>query len=264
MRGKKQVGKASDYSAKESTLGRCLVDADPEVAFVNRRRRNKMFGMSLAIEIVFLVLLIAVPILTTVAQPPVHQSPPAVVTFFGRYPHHPVATQEVPPTTSRPSALPNPFTQATFPRVDASNRPSEVAEEISGLPTGYVPGAMQVLELPKSMIPAELPHVAPPEAPLEKHPLKLSEGVLQAQLISRIDPPYPAIAKLAKIDGTVRLRAIISRDGRIESLEVVSGHPLLVKAALDAVRQWRYRPTFLNGEPVEVETSITVVFLLRQ
>jgi protein TonB len=69
---------------------------------------------------------------------------------------------------------------------------------------------------------------------------------------------------LIKIDGTVRLHAMISREGRIESLEVVSGHPLLVKAALDAVRQWRYRPTILNGAPVEVETSITVVFQLRQ
>jgi protein TonB len=83
-------------------------------------------------------------------------------------------------------------------------------------------------------------------------------------LISRAEPQYPVIAVETKTEGTVRLHAIISRDGRITSLEVLSGHPFLVKAALDAVRQWRYRPTLLNGEPVEVDTSITVIFRLRE
>ena len=86
----------------------------------------------------------------------------------------------------------------------------------------------------------------------------------QAQLTSRIEPRYPVIAKQTKTEGTVVLHAIISRDGRITALEVVSGHPLLVQAALDAVRQWRYQPTLLNGEPVEVDTTIDVIFSLNQ
>jgi protein TonB len=98
---------------------------------------------------------------------------------------------------------------------------------------------------------------------VEKRPVKISEGVLQAQLISRVEPRYPALALQTKTEGVVRLHAIISRDGRITSLDILSGHPLLVKAALEAVSQWRYRPTMLNGEPVEVETSITVIFQLR-
>jgi len=93
--------------------------------------------------------------------------------------------------------------------------------------------------------------------------VKLSEGVEQAQLISRIEPRYPPLAAQIHLEGTVRLHAIISRDGSIRSLEVVSGHPLLDQAALDAVRQWRYHPTMLDGEPIEVETTITVVFQLR-
>lgn len=109
----------------------------------------------------------------------------------------------------------------------------------------------------------EPPHIAQP-AQQEKHPVKLSEGVLEAQLISRIEPQYPAIAVQTKTEGTVRLHAIVSREGRITSLDVISGHPFLVKAALDAVRQWRYRPTLLNGEPVEVETSITVIFRMHE
>ena len=98
---------------------------------------------------------------------------------------------------------------------------------------------------------------------VEKRPVKISEGVLQAQLISRVEPRYPALALQTKTEGVVRLHAIISRDGRITSLDILSGHPLLVKAALEAVSQWRYRPTMLNGEPVEVETSITVIFQLH-
>jgi protein TonB len=93
--------------------------------------------------------------------------------------------------------------------------------------------------------------------------VKFSEGLIEAQLISRIEPQYPTLGRLTKTEGTVRLHAIISRDGRITSLDVISGHPLLVQAALDAVRQWRYRPTMLNGEPVQVETSITVIFRMQ-
>jgi protein TonB len=86
----------------------------------------------------------------------------------------------------------------------------------------------------------------------------------QAQLTSRVEPRYPAIAIQTITEGTVLLHAIISRNGRITALEVLSGPPLLVKAALDAVRQWRYRPTYLGGEPVEVDTSITVIFRLNK
>jgi protein TonB len=88
--------------------------------------------------------------------------------------------------------------------------------------------------------------------------------VQQAQLTSRVEPRYPAIAIQTRTEGTVLLHAIISRDGRITALEVLSGPPLLVQAALDAVRQWRYRPTYLGSEPVEVDTSITVIFRLNK
>jgi len=81
-------------------------------------------------------------------------------------------------------------------------------------------------------------------------------------LIHRVQPTYPQIAKITHIEGTVTLTAIISRAGEIESLHVVSGNPFLAQAALDAVQRWRYRPYILNGEPVEVETQITVNFRL--
>ena len=83
-----------------------------------------------------------------------------------------------------------------------------------------------------------------------------------AKLIRQVTPVYPTIAKTAHISGTVMLHAIISKDGTIEELDYVSGPPLLMRNAMDAVRQWRYNPTLLNGEPVEVDTTISVVFTL--
>jgi protein TonB len=91
-------------------------------------------------------------------------------------------------------------------------------------------------------------------------PLRVSAGVAAGQLIVPIQPQYPAIARQIRLQGTVVVSAIIATDGRIESLRVLSGPPLLVNAAVEAIRQARYRPWQLNGEPVEVETTINVVF----
>ncbi len=89
---------------------------------------------------------------------------------------------------------------------------------------------------------------------------RISGGVEQGLVIRNVKPIYPAIALAAGIEGDVVLQAEIGKDGRIENLRAVSGNPLLIKAALDAVQQWRYRPYLLNGGPVEVETQITVRF----
>lgn len=86
--------------------------------------------------------------------------------------------------------------------------------------------------------------------------------VMAGNLIRRVEPQYPAIARQIRLEGTVVLKAVISRDGDIEQLQVTSGPGLLAGAAATAVRQWKYRPYLLNGEPVEVETQITVNFLL--
>jgi len=83
-----------------------------------------------------------------------------------------------------------------------------------------------------------------------------------AKLIFQPKPEYPPVARMARIEGTVRLEAVIGTDGRVENLKVVSGHPLFLKAAVDAISRWRYQPTLLNGEPVEVLTEIDVIFQL--
>jgi protein TonB len=92
--------------------------------------------------------------------------------------------------------------------------------------------------------------------------IAVSSGVMAGNILVKTQPQYPAIAKAARIQGTVVLQATISKTGTIEGLTVVSGPPMLQQAALDAVRSWRYKPYLLNGEPVEVGTQINVVFSL--
>jgi periplasmic protein TonB len=102
--------------------------------------------------------------------------------------------------------------------------------------------------------------VPPPPKPVARPP-RISH-MMEGNLIYKVQPVYPPLARSARIQGSVLLRAIISRSGTIENLNVISGHPMLVGAAIDAVRQWRYRPYILNDEPVEVETQVTVNFSL--
>ncbi|HSC45294.1 MAG TPA: energy transducer TonB [Candidatus Acidoferrum sp.] len=103
----------------------------------------------------------------------------------------------------------------------------------------------------------------PPPKPTQTR-IRQGGAVQAAMLVNKVNPTYPPLARQTRISGTVRLHAIISKDGSVQQLEVVSGHPLLVQSALDAVRQWKYRPTTLNGEPVEVDTTIDVIFSLNQ
>jgi protein TonB len=103
-----------------------------------------------------------------------------------------------------------------------------------------------------------------PPPPKAAAPARIKQGgnVTAASILTQTRPVYPALARQARIQGNVVLHAIIDKDGKVAQLEVVSGHPLLVQAALDAVKQWRYKPTLLNGDPVEVDTTITVTFTM--
>jgi protein TonB len=209
-------------------------------------------------------LLVAAPLLTSVAQPQLRRILPPQLTFFDAWREHSPVQHIALATSARKPAIPNPFPQPAAPVTFVDTfHPEEPGVPVLDLPGGGVPGAVQMIEMGRTPTLVEPPHLTQP-AQQEKRILKVSEGVLEAQLISRIEPQYPSLALQTKTQGTVRLHAIISRDGRITSLDVLSGHPFLVKAALDAVRQWRYRPTLLNGEPVEVETSITVIFRLHE
>jgi protein TonB len=128
---------------------------------------------------------------------------------------------------------------------------------VGGVPGGVPGGQMGgVIGGIISSTPVAVPKVAAPQR------VRVSQGVTQGLLVHRVQPSYPPLARQARIQGSVVLQAVISKDGSIQNLRLVSGHPMLAPAAIDAVKQWRYKPYILNGEPVEVETQITVNFTL--
>ncbi len=134
-----------------------------------------------------------------------------------------------------------------------------------GDPGPYIPGAIPDSAAAHGNAISILLHATP--QPVQPHnvapkSVRLSIGVTEGLLIHKITPMYPQLARHAGIQGQVLLQATIGRDGSVQNLQVVSGHPMLVGAAIDAVKQWRYRPYLLNNEPVEVDTQITVNFRL--
>jgi periplasmic protein TonB len=146
------------------------------------------------------------------------------------------------------------------PRVDMSEEPPSLNE--SGVGQGQM-GDSTVFDLP-GVAPNSAEAVIPPVVTSVPQRVPVTSTIETAKLISRVQPAYPALAIQARIQGNVVLHAIIGRDGEVSELQVLSGDPLVVNAAVEAVRQWRYSPTLLNGQAVEVETTITVSFVLGQ
>ncbi len=141
--------------------------------------------------------------------------------------------------------------------------PSTVQPRELGVPGG-VPGG--VVGGIVGGVPSPPPPPTPPSREASKTPtrLRMSESSLQPALINRVNPVYPPIAKAARIQGSVVLEVYVSKLGSVENVSVVSGHPLLIQAAIDAVRQWQYMPVLFNGQPVDVVTTVTVNFKLTE
>ena len=128
---------------------------------------------------------------------------------------------------------------------------------VGGVPGGVPGGSMGgVIGSVLSATPVAVPKMATPQR------VRVSSGVSSGLLIRKVSPTYPPLARQARIQGTVILQAQISKDGSIQNLQLISGHPMLAPAAIEAVKQWKYKPYLLNGEPVEVETQVQVNFTL--
>jgi protein TonB len=128
---------------------------------------------------------------------------------------------------------------------------------VGGVPGGVPGGQMGgVIGGIISSTPMAVPKVAAPQR------VRVSSGVSSGLLVRKVQPVYPPLARQARIQGKVLLQAVISKDGSIENLRLINGHPMLTQAAMDAVKQWKYKPYLLNGEPVEVETQVEVNFTL--
>jgi len=128
---------------------------------------------------------------------------------------------------------------------------------VGGVPGGVPGGSMGgVIGSVLSSTPVAVPKIATPTR------VRVSSGVSSGLLIRKVSPNYPPLARQARIQGTVILQAQISKDDSIQNLQLISGHPMLAPAAIEAVKQWKYKPYLLNGEPVEVETQVQVNFTL--
>ncbi|HKW76728.1 MAG TPA: energy transducer TonB [Terriglobales bacterium] len=225
-----------------------------------RIRTNQKYTttISFVIEAVIVGFLILLPLLITEALP-LHQ----LNSFL-------VAPPPPPPPPPPPAAQPVPKVQKISEVVNGELRaPSKIPKDIKMIKEEETPPATGVVGgvvggVPGGQVGGVIGSIvgstaAPPKMATPQK-LRVSSGVAEGNLLRKIEPQYPPMAKVAHIQGDVLLAATISKSGVIENLHVVSGHPILAQAAMDAVKQWKYKPYLLNGEPVEVETTVKVTF----
>ncbi len=252
--------------ARNAYLQGCLVEGDRIALTRARRLRRKALLISLALQAGLLTALILQPLVATGERPVRLRMTP------------------VPPWQGSPHATTRSNAGSSGPRRSAVNRLEMVYQSLQishnvpvpggGLERGDTRGTERDFgpDVPEGPLPplgtkgtGLTPLIpAPVRPPGDDRKRIVRSTDIQEALLHRVTPVYPPVAIHARIERRVQLHAIIGRNGAVNSLEVTSGHPLLAHAALEAVRQWRYRPTLLGGEPVEVETYITVVFRFQR
>lgn len=242
------------------SLQGCFVEGSAEQRARERRIRRRALIISIAAQSAILVVIILIPLFgkpdrIAFAMTPI---PPY---YSSRGPEHPNTAPTEPQrgadrnlcaTCYRPIVLNRPVPPAGTPPQDpiagiSINDGRSGPQPPWGLPIG------------DNRRQPERPAETQPQTPQRLHVTHLE----QAMLIQHIEPTYPPLAKQIHREGRVELHAIIATDGSIQSLQVVSGDPLFLQSALDAVRQWRYHPTILNGQPVEIDTRITIIYSLQ-
>ena len=222
------------------------------------RTRSKWYAIgSFLIEAIALAALILIPFIYPAALPP------QALTRMLIAPPPPLAPAPASHTTPAQAQAPVPVAQLvnlSAPKVIPShiaNGDNTPAPPIMNQGFGEVRGSDAISRL-------GVPLPAPPAPPRAKAegPVRVSSGVAEGHLLAPIQPIYPAIAKAARIQGTVVIEAVISRQGLVKQARIVSGQPMLAQAALEAVSRARYQPYMLNGQPVEVYTTIDINFVL--
>jgi periplasmic protein TonB len=236
-------------------LSNCVMDCDPGAGGWARCLRRKAFVGSLALQAVVVGAMLLWPLLSP-AVLPMQAAVTPVPPYYAQRPPTAVAADSrgtrTPESTITPILL--------HPTV---GRRAMTA----GTPDEEPPGDILRASGPDVSIPGGNGNGRPievPRPPAANRPVSVSAGVMAALLVHRVQPEYPRIAQVMHLSGTVELQARIGTDGTVQELEVVSGNPILARAAIEAVQQWRYQPTRLDGQPVEVETHITVTFTMEQ
>lgn len=240
---------------RDAFLKNCLVEGAVEARSRGRSARRKTLVAALLFEATIVFCLVLWPLLSAGSPPPKF-----VVLEHSLYPSQP--TQRAARDTDSRPAIRVPNYSSTRIVAEVVHPVHDDGVPVLGPPNIAAPFGDSVFtgSFGDGIAPA-----APrkPEAPVVRV-IRRSEGVQESQLISRAIPVYPQIARVARIAGTVELMVLVGRDGSVLSVQVLSGSPLLATAAKEAVEKWRYRPAILDGHAVEVESRVTVNFVLDE
>jgi protein TonB len=253
---------ATGVSEKASgSLKRCLVEGDPEQLDGERKLRRRALLASIALESAILAALVLFPLLGKSER--IIYEHTIVPPYAPSRPVRPETVETAPPRVGKRACLVC-FHQNLTPRIKTRGRVETTFEEQQGddpLGRPTAPGVPGGLPLDS---PLSVPVPPSKEAHLEARKRLTVTSLEPALLAHRVEPVYPPLARQTGRDGRVELHAIIATDGTIQSLEVLSGDPLFYRSALAAVREWRYRPTILDGQAVEIDTHITVIYKLQR
>ena len=261
-----EPGKVSEENsgAGLGSLRGCLVEGDAEQRRGARRVRRRALIISIALQTAFLAALILVPLFGKTQRIAfAYATPVPPYSPYRNAPANPGAPRPHPNGPQNPCHFCAPHDisptivtrelNSSGQRTDNSP-PEGIGDGPPGAPDGLIPlGDARQRVLPP----------ASTERPVTRPRVVQVTNLDPAMLIHRVEPLYPALARQIHKEGRVELRAIIGTDGSIQSLQIVTGDPLFDLSAKEAVAQWRYRPTILNGQPVEIDTYITVVYTMQ-
>ena len=213
-----------------------------------------LVGVFVLVPLIFTQALSTEKLTTMLVAPPPPPPPPSATKVTSSEPK-PVTKADITPDEIRvPTKIPTKI-------VETQEQASAAAPSVTGV-VGGVPGGVEggqtggVIGGVLSGLPTAAPKLEAPQR------VRVSEGIVQGLLVHQVKPNYPPVARTARIQGQVVLHAVIGKDGAVKQVQVLSGHPMLASAAENAVKQWRYRPYVLNGQPIEVDTTINVNFTM--
>jgi periplasmic protein TonB len=253
---------AEQVGPRMVALNSCLVEGDANQRAMERVLRRRSLVVSVVTQLAILAAILLVPIFSKTGQivlakvtplPPYRPARAPIVEILHPFPRvAPTNTLQFCPACQ---VVPHPVV-----RDDAGGEIRDVIGSIEG--PGLSDGRVGICAACEGM---PIGNSAQPIPPPDTRPRVLHVTRIDpAQLLHRVEPTYPVLARQTRREGTVELRALIAEDGSVQSLEVLSGDAVFIQSAYDAVRQWRYKPTILNGRPVEVDTHITVNYRLGQ
>ncbi len=240
-----------------------FADSLLDSAWAHDSRRGWTTALSFAVQAVAVAGLLLLPLIYSEGLPAVQWAVRIAAPTPPPGPPAPAPARNTPPAASNLSRDGH-----LIPPTQIPDHPAVINDDVPPPPADpgpYVEGSIGNRGARDGVVNSILTSMAnvvpPPVHPTIVRP-PITSHIMEGNLIHKVQPDYPPLARQARIQGAVVLQAVISREGTIENLQVLSGHPMLVPSALAAVRQWRYRPYFLNGESVEVETQVTVNFVL--